>query len=1324
MNKSGNCLAITQRVSDLPSMGVFSLLLLLFSLLLSTNLYAVEEESTLSVQLVDGTQDNMPMINTVIKIQELRADGSKKWHKQLTTDNAGNASSSISFTEGSTCVLSVRSSFNNKYKRLNLDVCSGTHTFTVGTPLLAVTLRDIETSKTFADTNIRAYQVVSGEKDKYLAQAKTDAEGVAKFDLPLLAEGSSIRLRADKVYNKIYSYSPIITQAGVIDFALATTRIALLDGRNDQPIANQEVRIYTIEADGKQKWYDKAFSDEQGILRLSLKGMTADGASSSTYVLKTRSPFNNKYKTSQEISTAGDVSFYVGDPLLRTIVKDASNNDAIIPNLEVSAYQILNGKPKQFAKATTDAEGVVEFDVPDLAEDGSDTVVVLSTKWQNGKMREWSEEITSLGQHDFMLASTVVTLKDGSIANGEMLANHAVNLREVIGEGKTKSIANLTTDAQGKVRFGRAKLADDVEYMLCAKNPHPIIKKNKCSPIIAMTGEHEFLVGTQLLNVRLMDAINATVIANKQVTVYMEESDSRKYLAKATTDADGMAMFDIPQLAEEDNNDTFILKANKPYGIAHVDSMPFSNGIFSVDFPVGKDQVILSNKDTGAVLANQTIFAYEIIDGTLKRHATGKSDDTGIVHFDLANLNAAQPHIFYVKNPFGNNKKYYSEQTTSHGTVNFAISPDADASLDLDAPEVAITTPTAGSQVGETGFELVGTATDNTAVDSVSVAITQAGATTQHTAAYDSATSQWRLSITAAQISGIGELSIQVNASDEASNQGNISATYSVIADANAPVLSISSPSADSSVPVTGFILQGTATDDTGIASLSAQVQDSGASSPVVPRDITVNSDGNWSLAINNGELSLDNTVSITLTLSDISGKQTTQTVSFTVAAASNEARHLINRITFGATPELLEEVRNNGVNAYLNSQLAPETIDDSALNALLTEPFSREELQRYQLTHMIHSRRQLKEVMAWFWENHFNTDVNKEGNDFSYELAEHNQFRTNALGNFRDLLEISAKSPAMLIYLDSILNTSSDANENYAREVMELSTCGVDACYGEEDVEALAEIFTGWQVRNDAFFFNASEHTAGSKVFLGTTIAEGGVSEGNTALDMLANHTATAQYICSKLIKVFVNDNVDASLNSRCASTFNAAHADSDQITQVLRLLLTSPEFNSESNFNSKVKTPVEFAVGVVRALNAQGNYDNLAGYIQRMGINLFRNPIPTGWDEEGNTWINSALLQERTRFVNQIAMASSGSTFITPINFFQARNLNTADAIVSYLFDLLGGNIWSDLERQIALEILNANGIPFDINAPNAESQLREVIGTIQSYPEYNYQ
>ena len=718
--------------------------------------------------------------------------------------------------------------------------------------------------------------------------------------------------------------------------------------------------------------------------------------------------------------------------------------------------------------------------------------------------------------------------------------------------------------------------------------------------------------------------------------------------------------------------------------------------------------------------------AYEIIDDQLIRRAKGTTDATGIVHFDLPMLGIDQPYLFYTKNPFGQNKKYYSRQVNSEGVVNFAISINDDAALDLEAPTISISSPTINSNVGEAGFILSGMATDNTAIEHIMVELTQAE-TSHHTASYDTNTEQWALSISAAQLSTTLPLTVRIIAVDNAGNQATITAHYTVISDTSPPTLIISAPSDNTDVPVTGFILQGNVTDDTGIASLNAQIQASGFVE-VIKRSATISSSGDWSLAINNGELTPQGTVNIVLIATDVAGKQTTQTINFNVIAVSNEARHLINRITFGATPRLLDEVRNIGVTAYLNRQLAPDSIDDTTLEAMLAsngEPFSIEELQRYQLTYMIHSRRQLKEVMAWFWENHFNTDANKEGNNVAYEFAEHQQFRANALGNFRDLLDISAKSPAMLIYLDSILNTRRDANENYAREVMELSTCGVDGCYDEDDVAALAEIFTGWQLRNNAFFFNNSEHTSGSKIFLGTTIPEGGVEEGNTALDMLANHSATAQHICSKLIKVFVNDIVDAGLNTRCANTFQASRNDSDQITQVLRLLLTSPEFNSPSNFNSKVKSPVEFAVSTIRAVQAQGNYSDLATYIRRMGIRLFLNPVPTGWDEEGSTWVNSALLQERARFVNQIAFANSNSnTYISsPITFFQNRNLNTADSIVSYLFDLFGGDIWSDLERQIALDILNTNG-EFDLSASTADAQLREVIGTIQSYPEYNYQ
>ena len=1306
---------------------LWSSLLIFLSLLLTQVVYAaVDEESNLTIQLLDGIQNDSPMADTKIIIKELLSDDTKKWRKKITTDSTGQASIFLEGLgeEGRTFILYTPNSFNNKYKTLSIN-STGMHEFTVGTPLLEVTLRDTETGETFSDVEISAYQVEKGVKNALLSRAKTDAEGVVKFDLPTLSENGTVRLKAKTVYNNIDSYSPVISQSGNVDFLLARMRVTVLDGRNDEALANQEVKIYTQAkiAGAKRKYYGKAITDASGELRLSPKYMHAEGSTDVNYIIKAKSPFNKKDKYSAALDQAGDHTFYVGTTLLSVTLKDGSRDDAVIANTEIRAYRLLsNGERKRFATATTNEQGLVEFDVSDLAE--GNTIVQLATNVFNEKLPARSQNITELGEVDFTLATTTITVKDGSMPDGEILANHEVYLREVTADGKSKGIANLTTDAQGQLRLTLPTLGDK-EYILRAKNPHPAITKNKFSSVIRSEGHHIFTVGTQLLNISLVDAISDVGIADKKVSVYLDRGDMKpKHLGTITTDSAGIGVIDVPLLASEEEN-TFFLRASKPYGVKNVSSPMFDNGTFSVTLPVGTSPVILTNKDTDSPIVAEVVRAYEILDdGKLEYRVKGTTDATGTVRFDLNLLSSNHPYIFRVKDTFGQNKKYYSERTTSTGTTYFAIAADEDASLDLEAPEVAITSPAIGSQVGQTGFELRGTATDNTEIDTVSVQLTQGANSATHSATYTD-TGDWSLSISADQIS-TGNLDIQVTATDNAGNSENTRASYKIVADALAPILSIDSHSEKSDVSVTGFLLQGTASDDTGIESLSAQIQDSGSSEPI-ERNITVSSNGNWSLAISNGQLTQGGTVSITLTLTDIAARQTSQTISFNIIAASHEERHLINRITFGATPDLLDRVRLIGVGAYLNEQLAPDSIDDSALAARLNangDVFSNAELQRYQLTHMIHSRKQLKEVMAWFWENHFNTDIRKEGNDFSYELSEHDLFRANALGNFRDLLEISAKSPAMLIYLDSIFNVRSDANENYAREVMELSTCGVDGCYSDEDIEALAEIFTGWQVQNDAFFFNNSEHTLGSKQFLGTTIAEAGVEEGNLALDMLANHSATANYICSKLIKVFINDTGDAGLNARCATTFQTAQNVPDQITQVLRVLLTSPEFNSNSNFNSKIKTPVEFAVGAVRAVQAEIDYDDLATYIRRMGIRLFFNPVPTGWDEEGTTWINSALLQERVRFVNQMASASnSNTTLVDPLAFLQSRNLDTADAIVSYLFDLLGGDIWTDLERQTALDILNENGI-FDINATSASTQIHELIGTIQSYPEYNYQ
>ncbi len=289
--------------------------------------------------------------------------------------------------------------------------------------------------------------------------------------------------------------------------------------------------------------------------------------------------------------------------------------------------------------------------------------------------------------------------------------------------------------------------------------------------------------------------------------------------------------------------------------------------------------------------------------------------------------------------------------------------------------------------------------------------------------------------------------------------------------------------------------------------------------------------------------------------------------------------------------------------------------------------------------------------------------------------------------------------------------------------KLLELHTVGVDGGYTQKEVETLAEVFTGWQVQNDRFFFNAAQHNSRDKVFWGNKIPAGGVDEGERVLDILARHPATANYICSKLITQFVSDQPVSSLQSRCAATFQAQAAAPDQITQVLRLILTSPEFYSAGNINSKVKTPLEFVVASARAVQAKGNYADLPAAIQRMGMSLFQNPLPTGYSDTGDDWVSSAALQERVRFVNLLANARSGSTYLDATALFRERGSVTAESIASDLLNWTIGGYYAELEWTTALGVLNSAG-SFDPNASNADGRIRETIGTTLSYPEFNYQ
>lgn len=321
-------------------------------------------------------------------------------------------------------------------------------------------------------------------------------------------------------------------------------------------------------------------------------------------------------------------------------------------------------------------------------------------------------------------------------------------------------------------------------------------------------------------------------------------------------------------------------------------------------------------------------------------------------------------------------------------------------------------------------------------------------------------------------------------------------------------------------------------------------------------------------------------------------------------------------------------------------------------------------ELQQAKLLRAAFSEKQLQEVMVDFWFNHFNVFAGKDNARLLLTSYERDVIRPNALGKFKDLLVGTAQSPAMLYYLDNFLSQMElpapppklDAdgnpipaprrpglNENYGRELMELHTLGVDGGYSQKDVQEVARCFTGWtltQQPNWGFVFRPRIHDRGEKIVLGKRIAPGGgIEDGLRVLDLLAKHPSTAKFISRKLVQRFVADEPSQALVDHVADVFTKTDGD---IREVVRAILTSPEFYSPKSYQSKIKSPLELAASAIRATGA--STDGAQPIIQavaRMGEPLYQFQPPTGYSEDSSRWLSNATLLERMNFA--VALVSN---------------------------------------------------------------------------------
>jgi uncharacterized protein (DUF1800 family) len=330
------------------------------------------------------------------------------------------------------------------------------------------------------------------------------------------------------------------------------------------------------------------------------------------------------------------------------------------------------------------------------------------------------------------------------------------------------------------------------------------------------------------------------------------------------------------------------------------------------------------------------------------------------------------------------------------------------------------------------------------------------------------------------------------------------------------------------------------------------------------------------------------------------------------------------------------------------------------------------EELAMAKVTRAIYSERQLQQVMDDFWFNHFNVFAGKGEDRYYLTSYERDVIQPHALGKFKDLVTDTAKSPAMLFYLDNFLsadpraaqrlaqqrairqqrrgfgrripppapqakkNNERGLNENYGRELMELHTLGVDGGYTQKDVTEVARCFTGWTIdkprQNPEFKFDDRVHDPDPKIVLGKKIHAGGMKDGEQVIDLLVHHPSTAKFISTKLARRFVSDNPPPALVARMAQTFQSSDCD---IKAVLHTMIWSPEFWSRDAYRAKIKTPYELVVSAVRALGTDVDTPMpLVQWIGRIGEPMYQCQPPTGYSDKAEAWVNTGALLNRLNF------------------------------------------------------------------------------------------
>ncbi|MBI4638144.1 MAG: DUF1800 domain-containing protein [Candidatus Rokubacteria bacterium] len=467
---------------------------------------------------------------------------------------------------------------------------------------------------------------------------------------------------------------------------------------------------------------------------------------------------------------------------------------------------------------------------------------------------------------------------------------------------------------------------------------------------------------------------------------------------------------------------------------------------------------------------------------------------------------------------------------------------------------------------------------------------------------------------------------------------------------------------------------------------------------------------------------------------------------------------HVLGRLTYGPRPGEIARVRAIGLAAWIGQQLDPGGLDDAAVDGVLRElstlampipqllkeyprpdratreklasgQMTREELrqmypedkrpgrivaelQAAKIVRAVASERQLQEVMVDFWFNHFNVFAKKDALRWYAGAYEREAIRPLALGKFPDLVRATAGHPAMLAYLDNWLSARADfivpagpnrgrragLNENYARELMELHTLGVDGGYTQKDVTEVARAFTGWTIdrpqAEGRFVFRAAMHDPGEKVVLGQRIpAGGGQADGERVIEILTRHPSTARFIAGKLVRRFVSDDPPAALVERVSRTYAETGGD---IRAMLRVILTSPEFHGEEAYRAKIKKPLEFVASGMRALggtvDARGGLA-LAQAVAEIGEPLYEAQPPTGYADRAEAWVNTGALLARMNFALGLLEKRLPGVSVDVAALLQGTDRSTPEAVLDRL---LGAVLGREVSRETRAVLRGQLGDP----------------------------